>query len=53
LLATEKDEAVLRAARDLRRRIHAGPTPIYILLLSIGLLVFLAGYYWLQANPAP
>ncbi|MFP6686088.1 MAG: hypothetical protein VB934_15325 [Polyangiaceae bacterium] len=51
LLATETDDAILKATTDLRRRIYPGATAIYILALSVGLLLFLAGYYWLRVQP--
>ncbi len=51
LLATETDDAILEATADLRRRIYPGATAVYILALSVGLLLFLAGYYWLRVQP--
>lgn len=51
LLASETDDAILAATADLRRRIYPGATAVYILALSVGLLLFLAGYYWLRVQP--
>jgi hypothetical protein len=39
------DGAVREAARDLRRRIDADPTSVFLWGLGVALLVFLYGYY--------
>ena len=39
------DDDVREAARDLRRRIDADPTSMFLWALGVALLVFLYGYY--------
>lgn len=45
LMAGADYEAVRDAARDLRRRIDADPTSMFLWALGVTLLVFLFGYY--------
>ena len=45
-----EDDAVRRAARDLRRRLDPDPAAVYMLLAAATLLVFLAGWYWLHPH---
>ncbi len=47
--ATE-DDAVRRAARELRRRLDPDPVAVYMLMAAGALLVFLAGWYWLHPH---
>jgi hypothetical protein len=47
--ATE-DDAVRRAARELRRRLDPDPVAVYMLMAAAALLVFLAGWYWLHPH---
>jgi hypothetical protein len=45
-----EDDAVRRAARELRRRLDPDPAAVYMLLAAAMLLVFLAGWYWLHPH---
>ena len=45
LIDGDADEAVKRAATDLRRRIDPAPTSVYLWALGVALLVFLYGFY--------
>ncbi len=45
-----EDDAVRRAARELRRRLDPDPGAVYMLLAAATLLVFLAGWYWLHPH---
>ena len=45
-----EDDAVRRAARELRRRLDPDPAAVYMLLAAATLLVFLAGWYWLHPH---
>jgi len=40
-----EDDAIRRAALDLRRRISPDPTSTYLVLIAVGLLLLLAYYY--------
>jgi hypothetical protein len=44
------DDAVRRAALELRRRLDPDPIAVYMLLAAAGLLAFLAGWYWLHPH---
>ena len=45
-----KDEAVRRAALDLRRRIEPDPAQLYLLGLTLALLVFLVVWFYLHKH---
>lgn len=45
LMHGDEEEAVKRAAADLRRRIDPAPTSIFLWALGVALLVFLYGFY--------
>ena len=45
LMEGDEDEAVKRAAADLRRRIDPAPTSIFLWALGVALLVFLYGFF--------
>ena len=45
-----QDDAVRRAARELRRRLDPDPVAVYMLMAAAALLVFLAGWYWLHPH---
>jgi hypothetical protein len=45
-----EDDAVRRAARELRRRLDPDPVAVYMLMAAAALLVFLAGWYWLHPH---
>ena len=45
-----EDDAVRRAARELVRRLDPDPLAVYMLMAAVGLLVFLAGWYWLHPH---
>jgi hypothetical protein len=45
-----EDDAVRRAARELRRRLDPDPLAVYILMAAGVLLAFLAGWYWLHPH---
>ena len=47
------DDAVRRAARELRRRLDPDPVAVYMLMAAAALLVFLAGWYLLHPHPSP
>ncbi|MBW2457480.1 MAG: hypothetical protein JRI68_23435 [Deltaproteobacteria bacterium] len=42
------DEELRAAALDLRRRVHADPTSIYLWAIGVALLLFLFGYYLMR-----
>ena len=44
------DDAVRRAARELKRRLDPDPVAVYMLMAAAALLAFLAGWYWLQPH---
>ncbi len=44
------DEAVRRAAMDLRRRLDPDPASLYLLGIGVALVVFLYGYYLMSAH---
>lgn len=46
LAKSTEDDAVRRAARELRRRLDPDPVAVYMLAAAGALLVFLAGWYW-------
>jgi hypothetical protein len=50
LARTTDDDAVRRAARELRRRLDPDPVAVYMLMAAAALLVFLAGWYWLHPH---
>jgi hypothetical protein len=50
LARSTEDDAVRRAARELRRRLDPDPVAVYMLMAAAGLLVFLAGWYWLHPH---
>jgi hypothetical protein len=45
-----EDDAVRRAARELRRRLDPDPVAVYMLGAAVALLVLLAGWYWLHPH---
>jgi hypothetical protein len=53
LASRTADDAVRRAARELRRRLDPDPVAVYMLMAAAGLLAFLAGWYWLHPQHTP
>jgi len=49
---TDRPE-VRKAARELKRRLDPDPLAVYMLIAAVLLLVFLAGWYWLNPHGAP
>jgi hypothetical protein len=50
LAENTEDEAVRRAARELRRRVDPDPVAVYMLMAAAALLVFLASWYLLHPH---
>ena len=50
LARSTDDDAVRRAARELRRRLDPDPVAVYMLMAAAALLVFLAGWYGLHPH---
>jgi len=48
-----QDDAVRRAARELRRRLDPDPVAVYMLMAAAALLVFLASWYGLHPHSSP
>ncbi len=48
-----EDDAVRRAARELRRRLDPDPVAVYMLMAAAALLVFLASWYGLHPHSSP
>lgn len=48
LLTKSSDELTRLAARELARRLNPDPFAVSLLAAALGLLLFLAGYYWLN-----
>jgi hypothetical protein len=53
LLKSTEEPAVRSAARELLKRLEPDPIALYLLAISAGLLVILAGYYWTHAHEPP
>jgi len=53
LLTSTEDTALRSAARELLKRLEPDPLALYLLAISTGLLIVLAGWYWSHPHDAP